>query len=79
MSAAVDLIKKTAKANGFDVDDLGNMTVSILKENYNDPIGAIISREQVKEDSEEIKEVAKDLAKVIEEERENETRNKEEN
>lgn len=86
MNPIANRVKEEAKSNNLNEDDLGNLTVAILRENMDDPIGGMIYRQQIEEDSEKLQEVATDLVEYIEAEgkrqkgeRENEARNKEEN
>lgn len=86
MNPLEKIIRTEAKNNNLDADDLGNLTIAILREEMDDPIGGLIYRQQIEEDSEKLQEVAKHLAEYIEaegkrqkEEIENEARNKEEN
>lgn len=81
MNVAETKIRDEAKVNGLDVDDLGSLVVAMLHENFDDPIGSLIFRNMIKEDSDKLDEVATEIAELFleEYEREDEKRNEKKN
>ena len=81
MNVAETKIRDEAKVNGLDVDDLGSLVVAMLHENFDVPIGSLIFRNMIKEDSDKLDEVATEIAELFleEYEREDEKRNEKKN
>lgn len=72
-------IRDEAQANDLDVDDLGNLTVAMLRENFDDPIGGLIFRSQIKNETEKLNKVANEIFKSVVEEYEREAKKRNEN
>ena len=77
MNDAVKTITEAAEVNELDINDLGNLVVSILRENLNDPIGSLIYKAQVKEETDKLIKVANEIASQMEKEYEREVKKRE--
>lgn len=70
-------IRKEANRFKVDTDDLGNLVVARLREHYEDPIGGLIHRDMIKDDTEPLHEAADKVVEFIKEEHEREAKKRE--
>ena len=70
-------IRKEANRFKVDVDDLGNLVVARLREHFDDPIGGLIHRDMIKNDTEPLHEAADKVVEFVKEENEREAKKRE--